>query len=162
MIGAAAGQDAVDHYAQVATDPNSSTAEKVGATVGGVVASLWTRDTYAATATTLMTGAAVAGPAARIGQALDAAATSAGNSTVVMGSQTEAQIAGRIWSASSNSRPLLNRATSEVVGQISGDGTRLYRAAQMKATGPNAGQMAANLVRKVGEEVVANVHLVIP
>lgn len=33
---------------------------------------------------------------------------------------------------------------------------------QLKTTGPDAGKPAANLVRKLGDEVTANVHLVIP
>ena len=57
LIGASAGQSAVEHYAQIATDPSSSGLEKLGATVGGLFSALWTPDTYLETAATL-TGAA--------------------------------------------------------------------------------------------------------
>jgi RHS repeat-associated protein len=59
MMGASAGQSAAEHYAEVAIDPSSSTLEKVGATAGGLLASLWTRDTYLKTGITLASAGAL-------------------------------------------------------------------------------------------------------
>jgi hypothetical protein len=110
---------------------------------------------------------AVAGPvgnaAARIGGALKTAATATGNVSVEVASTTEASIAGRLWTGAGSSVIRAERGAGAVVGRISADGTRVYRAAQVKATGPNAGKAAANLVRKLidGTEA-ANTYLVIP
>ncbi len=60
LIGASAGESAVEFYAGVATNPSSSRGEKAAATVGGVFAALWTPDTYNATAAVLSGGMAVA------------------------------------------------------------------------------------------------------
>jgi len=55
------------------------------------------------------------------------------------------------------------QGAGKVIGQIIADGTRVFRAPQLKATGPNAGKVAGNLVRKLldGTEV-GNTHVVIP
>lgn len=78
MIGASAGQSAAEHYASVATDPSSSVGTRIAATAGGLLASLWTPDTYAATASTLATGLAAGrafGAAAEGGAAAESRVT---------------------------------------------------------------------------------------
>jgi hypothetical protein len=60
LIGARAGQDAANFYANVAGDPSNSWATRTAANIAGAVASLWTPDTYATTATVLTTAASVA------------------------------------------------------------------------------------------------------
>jgi hypothetical protein len=94
---------------------------------------------------------------------LKTAATASGNVAVEVGSATEANVAGRLWTGLGSRAIRAERGVGEVIGRISADGTRVFRAPQLKVTGPNAGQEAANLVRKLldGTEV-ANTHLVIP
>ena len=59
LIGASAGQSAVEFYTGVVTNPGSSRGMKAVATVGGLLAALWTPDTYNSTAAVLSMGAAV-------------------------------------------------------------------------------------------------------
>ena len=101
--------------------------------------------------------------ALRIARALGTAETAVGNVAVEMGSAAEARLAGRLWTLSKGERLIrAERGIGEVIGRISGDATRVYRAPQLKLTGPNAGKEAANLIRKLGGDEIANTHLVIP
>ena len=71
LIGATAGQEASEHWAAVAA--TSSGVKRLGANVLGGLASLWTPDTYAQTAATLLA-------AKTLGSALEAAgAAGSGN-----------------------------------------------------------------------------------
>ena len=118
---------------------------------------------YAADAAIGAGGALRAASAAkRIGTALDMAENAVGNQAVQMGSKLEARIAGRLWTRGGSEAIRADRGAGEVVGRITKDGSRVYRFAEMKFTGPNAGKEAANLVRKVLGNAVVNVHLVIP
>ncbi|MFQ5705752.1 MAG: RHS repeat-associated core domain-containing protein, partial [Gemmatimonadales bacterium] len=112
----------------------------------------------------LLVGGTVGTAAARLGGALETAATATGNVSVGVGSSTEARIAGRLWTLSRGERLIrAERGTGKIIGRISGDATRVYRAPQLKTTGPNAGRRAANLMRKLfGGKQVANTHVVIP
>ena len=110
----------------------------------------------------LAVAAPIGNAAVRIGNAVRAAATSEGNSTIQMGSDVEARVAGRLWTGS-GTRALIERRTGEEIGRESADALRQYRMPALKRTGPNAGKVAANLVRILenGKEA-ANVHLIVP
>jgi RHS repeat-associated protein len=109
--------------------------------------------------TSLLPIGAVANGAARVGNALVTAAKAVGYTSVRVASKVEAQVAGRIWTASKGERVIHgSHGTGPVVGRISGNGQRVYRAPQVKSTGPNAGKEAANLENKA---TGGNTHLVI-
>ncbi|HJW94093.1 MAG TPA: RHS repeat-associated core domain-containing protein [Thermoanaerobaculia bacterium] len=61
--GEAYGESALDQYAEWATDPNASVAQRVLSTVGGAFSALWTKCTSDATFTTLVTAATLGGAA---------------------------------------------------------------------------------------------------
>jgi|GEM_PF-336589 len=65
------GQEAVNGYADTLTDPNASTAAKVGAAVGGFFASLWTPCTSDYTFLTLASAYAVSGVVTEYGAATE-------------------------------------------------------------------------------------------
>ena len=100
----------------------------------------------------------------RILGALNKARTGVGNQSVAVGGELEARLAGRLWTLSQGERTIYaGRGTGAAIGRISGDATRVYRAPQMKYTGPNAGQKAANLIRKDDAgTVLSNLHLIVP
>jgi len=110
------------------------------------------------------TGGQVAGSTFRIGRALFAASTRTGAPAVTMASATETAIAGRLWVLGGRAISA-ERGAGPVIGRISADATRVYRAARLKLTGPDAGLAAANLERwlTIGgkRSIVSNVHLVI-
>jgi RHS repeat-associated protein len=110
----------------------------------------------------LAVAAPVGNAVVRIGEAIEAAATSAGSSSLRMGSEAEARVAGRLWTGP-GSTELTERTTGELIGRQSADASRIYRMPTLKRTGPNAGKVAANLVRLLanGKEA-ANVHLIVP
>jgi hypothetical protein len=56
--GTEAGEDALEGYADTLADPDAAWYEKAAAGTGGFFSALWTPDTYQATATTLIGGAA--------------------------------------------------------------------------------------------------------
>ena len=58
-VGTGFGQDALDYYASVIANPESSTAARTGAYAGGFLAALWTPQTYVKTTLTLATAGAV-------------------------------------------------------------------------------------------------------
>jgi hypothetical protein len=105
LIGASAGQSAAEHYAAIAIDPSSSSGARVAATAGGLLASLWTPDTYVATATTLATGLAA-------GKALGAAAEG--------GAAAEARVTTEV---STRSAPGRDGATSRIIREKVGGRT---------------------------------------
>ena len=57
LIGATAGQQATEHWANVAN--NSSGVAKAGATAAGLFSALWTPETYLETTATLLTAAGI-------------------------------------------------------------------------------------------------------
>jgi hypothetical protein len=56
--GSQLGQSALDYYAAVLTDPNSNLFQKIGASVGGFFAALWTPETSNKTGVVLVSGGA--------------------------------------------------------------------------------------------------------
>ena len=128
--------------------------------VGGALASCG--ESFACTSV-LAVAAPVGNAITRVANALKTAGSAVGNVSVNVGSGTEARIAGRLWTGG-GSRPIqAQRGLGETIGRISSDGTRVYRAPQVKVSGPNAGQRAANLIRKGANGAEeANTHLVIP
>lgn len=108
-------------------------------------------------------GAGAAAAAGRVVGALMKARTLVGRDAVTMGSQLEARVAGRLWSGPGSRAITRARGApgGEYAGQISADATRVYRAPQLKHTGPNAGLQAANLERLRAGQVIGNLHLVI-
>jgi RHS repeat-associated protein len=109
----------------------------------------------------LATGVATA--AGRVLGAVSKGRTLLGRDAVMMGSEVEARLAGRLFTGPGSRVIHATRGTGDEIGRISADATRVYRSPQMKYSGPNAGMRAANLVRRGsrGEEL-SNLHLIIP
>jgi RHS repeat-associated protein len=126
--------------------------------IGGVLATCG----ESAVCMSVATAGGIAGGIARVGRAVWSAARGRVSVTVVR--EAEARAAGRIWTTSrSGARPILaNQGRGPVRGRITADGTRVYRAPELKQTGPNAGKRAANLERKDRNGAkISNTHVVI-
>src|SRR5690606_16236701 len=124
--------------------------------IGGVLATCG--ESISCTTSLIPTGA-LGNAAVRVGNALITATKAVGNVSVRVASKLEAQVAGRLWTLSKGERAIrAGRGSGQVVGRISGNGQRVYRAPQVKSTGPNAGKPAANLENTA---TGGNTHLVI-
>jgi len=108
-------------------------------------------------------GAGAAAAAGRVASAVLRGRTLVGRDAVMMGTEVEARIAGRLFVGSGSRAIQAARGTADEIGRISADATRVYRSPQMKYSGPNAGLRAANLVRRGAQgEEISNLHLIIP
>ncbi len=109
--------------------------------------------------TSLIPGSVIGAAAGRVAQALGIAGKATGNVSVAVGTQLEAQIAGKLWTGAGSSPILATRGAGEIVGLKSADGLRIFRQAVEKGAGHfSAGQVVANLVNKA---TGGNTHLVI-
>ena len=94
--------------------------------IGGVLATCG--ESISCTTSLIPTGA-VGNAAARVGNALVAATKAVSNVSVRVASKLEAQVAGRLWTLSKGERAIrAGRGSGQVVGRISGNGQRVYRA----------------------------------
>jgi RHS repeat-associated protein len=109
--------------------------------------------------TALIPGTVIGAAAGRVAQALGVAGKAAGNVSVAVGSELEAQIAGKLWTGAGASPIRTARGAGEIVGSKSADGLRIFRQAVEKGAGHfSAGERVANLVNKI---TGGNTHLVI-
>jgi len=89
------GDEAVDFYASIATDPSRSAAARGGANVGLAVASLWTSDTWKKTALTLGGGAAASVGVRMAGAAVGEASAAQASSGTMKAMESQFANAGR-------------------------------------------------------------------
>jgi RHS repeat-associated protein len=128
--------------------------------VGGVLASCG--ESFACTSVLAVAGP-VGNAVTRIANALKTAGSAVGEAgPVIMGSATEARIAGRLWTGTGTSPMHASRGAGNVIGRMSSDGTRAYRFPTVKFSGQNAGRVVANLETKLGGKTIGNTHLVLP
>lgn len=109
--------------------------------------------------TSLIPGTVIGAAAGRVAQALGLAGKATGNVSVAVGSELEAQVAGKVFTGRGASLIRARHGAGDVIGSKSADKTRIFRQPQVKLPGHfSAGQNVANLVDKA---TGGNTHLVI-